>query len=212
MLLPCGQSSINWELQLRSRVLVVVAVVVVAAVLVSAVFVVVYGQIGELETRVGVLEAQNGELQGQVGELQSQLSEQQLQNREQQDRLTDFTYELAKARHLHVEITGYSKGHGGPIVGLTFIIGIDVSVQNNDVVPVTGLTASATLIDNDTGAQIGDTGVTKMGRLNAGESGNFSVPVLYSINSLSRINPANLVITLAASGVILDQLDTRGAT
>jgi len=188
-----------------------VAVVVATAVLVSAVFVVVYGQIGELQNRIGVLEAQNGELQGQVGDLQSQLSEQQLQNREQQDRLTDFTYELAKARHLHVEITGYSKGSGGPIVGLTFIIGINVGVQNNDVVPVSGLTATVTLIDNDTGTPIGDTGAIKMDRLNAGESSNFSVPVLYSINSLSRISPADVVITLTAGSVILDQLDTRGA-
>lgn len=195
---------------MKSRVLVVVAVVV-AAVLVTAVFVVVYGRIGELEKRIGILEAQNGELQGQLGELQSQLSEQQLQNREQQDRLTDFTYELAKARHLHLKITGYLKGHGGPAVGLTFVIGIDVSIQNNDVVPVSGLTLTATLIDNDIGTQIGDTGAIKTGRLNAGESGNFSVPVYYSINSISRINPADVVITLTAGSVILDQLDTRGA-
>ena len=194
----------------KSRGLVVATVAFVAAMLVTAAFV-VYGQIGELQNRIGVLKAQNGELQGELGELQGQLSEQQLQNREQQDRLTDFTYELAKARHLHVEITDYSKGSGGPIAGLTFIIGIYVSVQNNDVVPVTGLTVAATLVDNDTGAQIGDAGKIKTGRLNAGESGNFSVPVLYNINSISRINPADVVITLTAGSAVLDQLDTRGA-
>jgi len=148
-------------------------------------------------------------VQDQLSELENQLSELQLQNREQQDRLTDFTNELAKARHLRVEITDWSKGSGGPIVGLTFIIGIYVIIQNNDVIPVSGLTVSAMLVNKDNGAQIGDTGSVNMGRLNAGESVNFSVPVLYNINSLSLISSAECMIVLKAGSVILDQFDTR---
>ena len=169
----------------------------------------VHSQISELENQIGTLKAQNGEVQDHLFELEKQFSELQLQNREQQDRLNDFTNVLAKARHLHVEITDWSKGSGGPIAGLAFIIGIYVTIQNNDVIPVSGLTVSVTLVNNDNGAQIGDTGVINMGRLNAGEKGNFSVPVLHNINSLSLINSAESVIVLKAGSVILDQFDSR---
>jgi hypothetical protein len=168
-----------------------------------------HSQISELENQIGALKAQNGEVQDQLGELEKQFSELQLQNREQRDRLKDFTNILAKARHLHVEITDWSKGSGGPIAGLAFILGIDVTIQNNEVIPVTGLTVSVTLVNKDNGAQIGDTGVLNMGRLNAGERGNFSVPVLHNINSLSLINSAECVIVLKAGSVILDQFDSR---
>ena len=169
----------------------------------------VHSQNSELQNQIGTLKAQNGEGQAQLGELEKQLSELQLQNREQQDRLKDFTNILAKARHLHVEITDWSKGSGGPIAGLAFILGIYVTIQNNDVIPVSGLTVSVTLVNKDNGAQIGDTGVLNMGRLNAGERGNFSVPVLHNINSLSLINSAECVIVLKAGSVILDQFDSR---
>ena len=169
----------------------------------------VHSQISELENQIGTLKAQNGEVQDHLVELEKQLSELQLQNREQQDRLKDFTNILAKARHLNVEITDWSKGSGGPIAGLAFIIGIYVTIQNNDGIPVSGLTVSVTLMNKDNGAQIGDTGVMNMGRLNAGERGNFSVPVLHNINSLSLINSAECVIVLKAGSVILDQFDSR---
>ena len=169
----------------------------------------VHSQISELENQIITLKAQNSEVQDHLVELEKQLSELQLQNREQQDRLKDFTNILAKARHLHVEITDWVKGSGGPIAGLAFIIGIYVTIQNNDVIPVSGLTLSVTLMNKDNGAQIGDTGVMNMGRLNAGERGNFSVPVLHNINSLSLINSAECVIVLKAGSVILDQFDSR---
>jgi len=190
----------------KRKISVIVTMTVIA--LLFATFF-VYSQISELQNQIGALKAQNGAVQDQLSELENQLSELQLQNREQQDRLTDFTNELAKARHLRVEITDWSKGSGGPIVGLTFIIGIYVIIQNNDVIPVSGLTVSAMLVNKDNGAQIGDTGSVNMGRLNAGESVNFSVPVLYNINSLSLISSAECMIVLKAGSVILDQFDTR---
>ena len=191
---------------MKRKILVIVTVTVIAL-LVAAFF--VYSQISELQNQIGVLKAQNVEVQDQLSELEKQYSELQLQNREQQDRLNDFTNELAKARHLYVKITNWSKGSGGPIAGLTFIIGIYVTIQNNDVIPVSGLTVSALLVNKNNGAQIGDTGVMNMGRLNAGESVNFSVPVLHNINSLSLISSAECVIVLKAGSVILDQFDSR---
>ena len=92
---------------------------------------------------------------------------------------------------------------------LAFIIDIYVIIQNNDVIPVSGLTISVALLNKDNGVQIGDTGVITMGRLNAGESANVTVPVMYNIGSLSLISSAECVIVLTAGNIILDQLDTR---
>lgn len=185
------------------------AIILITIIPLSIVGWLVHNQINDLRNQVVDLQVQNSELQSQNRDLEEQDSELQLQNREQQDRLTDFTNELAKARHLRVEIADWSKGSGGPISGLTFIIGIYVIIQNNDVIPVSGLTVSATLVNKDNGAQIGDTGAVNMGRLNAGESVNFTVPVLYNINSLSVISSAECVIVLTAGNIILDELDTR---
>jgi hypothetical protein len=192
---------------LVKRKATVIGVITILALLVVAWF--IQNHISQLQNQIDKLKAQNSESQDQLSELQNQLSELQLQNREQQDRLNDFTNVLAKARHLYVEITDWSKGSGGPIVCVTFVIGIYVTIQNNDVVPVSGLTVSVTLVNKDNGAQIGDTGVVNIGRLNAGEMGNFSVPVLHSINSLSLIDSAECVIVLKAGSVILDQFDSR---
>ena len=79
---------------------------------------------------------------------------------------------------------------------LAFIIDIYVIIQNNDVIPVSGLTISVALLNKDNGVQIGDTGVITMGRLNAGESANVNVPVMYNINSLSLISSTECVIVL----------------
>ena len=172
----------------------------------------VHSQITDLQNQISELRLQNSALQDKNSDLQEQVNDLQLQNREKQDRLTDFTYELAKARHLYVEITSYSKGSGGPIVGVTFVSEIYVTIKNDDVIPVSGLTITVVLIDKDKGVQIGDTGVTKMGRLNAGESGNFSVSVFYGMSSLSLISSAEVVIVLKAGSVVLDQWDTREST
>ncbi len=195
---------------MKKKALSVIALMAVIALLVAAWF--VNNQISEVQNQISDLQAQNSELQDQNSDLQEQIGELQLQNREKQDRLADFTHELAKARHLRVEITDYSKGGGGPIGGLTFISNIYVLIQNNDVIPVSGLTITVALLNKDNGAQIGDTGVITMGRLNAGESANVTVPVLYNINSLSLISSAECVIVLTAGNIVLDQLDTRELT
>jgi hypothetical protein len=195
---------------MKKKALSVIALIAVIAPLATAW--IVNNQISELQNQISDLQTQNSELQNQNSDLQEQTSELQLQNREKQDRLKDFTHELAKARYLRVEITDYSKGGGGPIGGLTFISNIYVLIQNNDVIPVSGLTITVALLNKDNGAQIGDKGVITMGRLNAGESANVTVPVLYNINSLSLISSAECVIVLTAGNIVLDQLDTREVT
>ena len=185
------------------------AIFLIAVIALSVATWFVNNQICDLQNKVDVLQAQNSELQDQNSDLEEQIGELQLQNREKQDRLNDFTNELAKVRHLRVEITDYSREGDGPIGGLAFISNIYVIIKNNDVIPVSGLTISVALVNKDNGVQIGDTGVITMGRLNAGESANVTVPVMYSISSLSLISTAECVIVLKAGNIILDQLDTR---
>jgi cell division protein FtsL len=208
-LLSRKKPSIEQGLPMKRTALAIVLIVIVSL---SITTWFVHNQINDLQNQINELHLQNSAMQDQNSDLQEQVNELQLQNREKQDRLIDFTHELAKARHLHVEITDYSKGGGGAIGGLTFVSGIYVTIQNNDVIPVSGLTIKVELVDKDKGVQIGDTGVTNTGRLNAGESGNFSVSVLYNMSSLSLIYPAEVVIVLTAGNVVLDQLDTRELT
>jgi hypothetical protein len=82
--------------------------------------------------------------------LEEQIGELQLQNREKQDRLADLTYQLALERHLRLKITAFTWEEGFyPIVGLTISHPINVTVQNDDIIPVSGLTLTFTLINKD---------------------------------------------------------------
>jgi hypothetical protein len=181
----------------KGKTLVIVTVTVIAL-LVASFF--IYAQISELQNQIGVLKAQNSEAQDQLSELQ-------LQNREQQDRLTDFTNELAKTRHLKVEITAFEWiGGFNPIGGLWLGHPVNVTVQNNDVVPFSGIKLWVVLANENTGAEIGTTGGSTIDRLNAGES-----RVIY-ISSMSgpwtsldtSLDEAVCVVTLAADGITLD--------
>jgi heme/copper-type cytochrome/quinol oxidase subunit 2 len=184
----------------KRKTLVVVTVTVIAL-LVASFF--IYAQISELQNQIGALKAQNGEVQGQLSELENQLSELQLQNREQQDRLTDFTNELAKTRHLKVEITAFEWiGGFNPVGGLLIGHPVNVTVQNNDVVPLIGLRLRVSLVRENTGAEISIAGGVTLERLNAGESRVIrSEPCTSLVTSLDE---AVCVVTLAADGITLD--------
>jgi hypothetical protein len=188
----------------KRKTLVIVTVTVIALLVASFL---IYAQISELQNQIGALKAQNGEVQDQLGELENQLGELQLQNREQQDRLTDFTNELSKTRHLKVEITAFEWiGGFNPIGGLWLGHPVNVTVQNNDVVPFSGIKLWVVLANENTGAEIGTTGGSTIDRLNAGES-----RVIY-ISSMSgpwtsldtSLDEAVCVVTLAADGITLD--------
>jgi len=119
------------------RNIIALVTVTVVALLGTALFASI--QFNELQNQISALEIQNGEMQDQIGKLENQLNELQLQNREKQDRLIDFTYELAKERHLNVKITGFSWLGRQGFTGLMAFYAAKVTVQNDDVVPLSGL-------------------------------------------------------------------------
>jgi hypothetical protein len=136
--------------------------------------------------------------------LQEQIGELQLQNREKQDRLADFTHELTKERHLRVKITAFTwKGGFYPIVCVTLSHPINVAVQNDDVIPVSGLTLTFRLVNKDRGTQIGSSGATRIDRLNAGESREIGGAVYTTIGT--SLDYAVCVVTLTVGDIVLDK-------
>jgi cell division protein FtsL len=195
---------IEWGLLVKRKVLVVVAVTIIA--LLGASFL-VYTQISELQNQIGALRAQNGEVQNQLNELENQLSELQLQNREQQDRLNDFTNELAKTRHLKVEITAFEWiGGFNPIGGQWLGHPVNVTIQNNDVVPFLGIELRVVLANENTGAEIGTGGIT-IDRLDAGESREIYIDSMHGPRTslINDLNYSVCVVKLALGDIVLDE-------
>jgi hypothetical protein len=162
-----------------------------------------------VNTQISDLQSQNSELQDQLSESKNQLNEVQLQNSEQQDRLNDFTYELAKARHLKIELSAFQWiGGFNPIGGLWLGHPVNVTVQNNDAVPLSGLKIRVTLANENTGAKIGTggSGIT-IDRLDAGKRQAFYVDGMEgpwtSLNS--SLEDAMCVVTLTVGDIILDR-------
>ena len=162
----------------------------------------IYGQFSSLQAQIADLQAQNSELTSQNSTLQAQVNPLQLQNREQQDRLNDYTLELAKTRHLRLEITAFIwEGGFHPIVGVTLIHPYNATIQNNDVVPAFGLTLTATLLHE--GIKIGDEGVMRIGRLNVGETEVAGYGPLTTIGT--SLDGAVCSVTLSAGTIVLDE-------
>ena len=162
----------------------------------------VQGQLNSLQTQIRELQAHNSELKGQLSEVQNQITELELENRELQDRLNGYTLELAKERHLKLEITAFVwEGGFHPIVGVTLIHPYNVTIQNDDVVPVFGLTLTATLLRG--GIKIGDEGVMRIGRLNVGETEVAGYGPLTTIGT--SLDGAVCSVTLSAGTIVLDE-------
>jgi TolA-binding protein len=162
-----------------------------------------------VNNQISELQSQNSKVQDQLSELQNQLNDLQLQNREQQDRLNDFTYELAKARHLRLEVTAFQWiSSFDPIGGLWLGHPVNVTVENNDVVPLMGLRLRVTLANESTGAKIGasGSGITIDG-LDAGERQSLYVDGMEgpwtSLNS--SLEDAVCVVTLTVGDIVLDR-------
>jgi FtsZ-binding cell division protein ZapB len=184
----------------------IVLIAIIALALASWFF---QNQISDLQNQISELRTENSELQNQTSDLQHQLSDLQLQNREQQDRLTDFTYQLAFRGYLSVKITAFSwLGGFNPVGGLLLDYPVNVTVQNNDVVPLSGLTLTVRLANKNTGAQIGNEGIAyPIDRLNAGESRGIKGWAYATIGT--SLNDAVCVVTLKVGNIVLDEW-TRG--
>jgi hypothetical protein len=163
----------------------------------------VNNQFSSLQNQVADMQTQNNEFQRQLSELQDQVSELELENREKQDRLTDFTFELAKTRHLRVKLVGFQWSSSSPIGGLRMDNTFIITVCNEDVIPVSGLTLTVTAVHEDRGTQIGEAGVTRIGRLNAAETYEISGWVATEVGTSLR--GAVYVVTLRIGEKVLDE-------
>jgi len=180
----------------------VIGIITILALLVVAWL--IQNHISLLQNQIAELKAQNSEAQDQLSELQNQLNELQLQSGEQQDRLSDFTYQLALERHLSVKIIGFSWiGDFNPVAGLAIDRSVNVTVQNNDVVPLSGLTLAVRLVNEDTGKQIGTQGKTSIDRLNVGDAREISGWVITAVSD--DLNDAVCVTMLKVGGIVLDE-------
>jgi cell division protein FtsB len=191
---------------MKRKALAFILIIVIAL---SVVAWLVHNQISDLQSQIDELQTKNSELQEQNSDLQEQVGELELQNREKQDRLTDFTYELAKARHLRVEITTFQwLGGFNPIGGLLLGHPVNVTVKNNDAVPLGGLKLRVVLVHENTRAEIGYTGGKTINRLDAGESREIYFDAMSGPRtslSTSLSGDAVCVVTLAAGDIALDK-------
>jgi hypothetical protein len=162
----------------------------------------VNNQFSSLQNQVADMQTQNNEFQRQLSELQDQVSELELENHEKQDRLTDFTFELAKTRHLRVKLVDFQWSSSSPIGGLRMDNTFIITVCNEDVVPVSGLTLTVTAVQEDRGIHIGE-GVTRIGRLNAAETYEISGWVATEVGTSLR--GAVNVVTLRIGEKVLDE-------
>jgi regulator of replication initiation timing len=182
----------------------IAAVFTAIIVILSVASIVMHSQVSELQARVSHLETQNVELQTQNSTLQTQLNELQLQNQEQQDRLSDLTYQLALGRHLKVEIIQAHCSLGwSPIGGVTVSHPTNVTVVNNDSMPLFGLTATFSFVDKNSGVQIGREMSMEIQRLDAGESQVVNGGVLVELNV--NLDNAICKITLSKGSIVLDE-------
>jgi regulator of replication initiation timing len=182
----------------------VAAALTAIIVILSVTSIALYSQFSGLQTRVSQLETQNAELQNQNSTLQEQLKDLQQQFKEQQDRASDLTYQLALERHLRVEITQAHCSKGWYAYGgVTVSHPANVTVVNNDVVSLFGLTATFQLVDKNSGTQIGHEGVMEIERLDVGKSQVVNGSVLVELN----VNVDNAVckITISKGSIILDE-------
>jgi hypothetical protein len=180
----------------------IVTVTVVSLIVLASLF--VYSEINTLQNEASALKAENEETENQLDELNNQLSELQLQNREQHDRLCDFTYELAEARYVKVEISDFVWiGGFNPVGGLLLGYPVNVTIQNNDVVPLSGLKLRALLVRENTGADYGTPGGATIERLNPGEKEVIRCEPWVPLNM--DLNNSVCMVTLKIGDIVLDK-------
>lgn len=187
---------------MKKKILAIVTVFVVSLIVLASLFVNL--QISTLQNEASALKVENEEAQNQLNELNNQLSELQLQNREQNDRLSDFTYEIVKARYVKVEISDFLWiGGFNPVGGLLLGHPVNVTVQNNDVVPLSGLKLRVLLVRESTGVEFGSPGGVTIERLDAGEKRVIGCSPWASLNT--SLNNSVCMVTLGIGDIVLDR-------
>jgi len=162
----------------------------------------------DLDTKqkeVDILHYENGELQDDKRSLLFEAESLRNQNSELAKQLKNLTEQLALARTLHIEIVDFMPdgwSNYGPYLGVERYRNVfNVTVQNNDVVMVSGLKLSVEMFSG--ARSVGGTFSWKVDLFKAGEKrsieGELIVPT-YTMNNLSY------VITLKSGNIAVDEL------
>ena len=186
---------------------IVASAILIAIIAASTATWFVHTQISELQTQISELQDQNNDLQAQIYDIQGQLNESQNQITEQQRSLRDITYDLALERPLRVLITKFEwVGDFNPIVGLAIGYSVKVTVQNTDVIDVSGLTLTVRLLNKGTIIEVKDSRgfSTGIDQLKAGESREISGQILATLNSFT-IDSAVCAVRLSVRDIVLDE-------
>ncbi len=184
---------------MSKRITLLLASIVIIALAVTAWF--VQAQFGGLQIQVSELEAENSDLQDQIMNLQNQTTALGSQNGKLVNQLGDLTKQLALERSLRIRILSvspraYWNSYGGLLVSYPF----NVTVRNNDVITVSGLTLTVNTFSGL--QQIGWTSVSDVNVLRAGEERVIQGEAVVPLN-----HPSNLtyVATLNSGNVVLDE-------
>lgn len=173
---------------------IIIGIVCVAIIVLSVTALLVNSQLSSLQTQISQLQKQNSNLQNQVTDLQNKTNNYEKQNIVRQEQLSSFTTELAKQRYLYAKITGIEFDNGiYPLGGMTLINYIHVTVLNNDVVPLSGLTIETKLFKQDMITQIGTIEDTQTGIINPGESLNVTAWFFSGFGEAGRTLDGNTI-------------------
>jgi cell division protein FtsL len=186
---------------------IVASAILIAIIAASTAAWFVHTQISELQTQISELQDQNNDLQAQIYDIQGQLNESQNQITEQQRSLRDITYDLALERPLRVLITKFEwVGDFNPIGGLAIGYSVKVTVQNIDVIDVSGLTLTVRLLNKGTIIEVKDSRgfSTAIDQLKAGESREISGQILATLDSFTT-DSAVCAVRLSVRDIVLDE-------
>jgi len=186
---------------------IVLSVFIIAIIALALASWIVHNQVSALQTQISELQARNSALEVQISEIQDHLNETQNQISEQQENLRDITYELALSRPLNVLITKFNwVGDFNPFGGMTMSYPVKVTVRNNDVVDVSGLTLSVRLLIKGTLIGVKDSYgfPIQIDELKAGESQEISGGILATLGSFST-DSAVCAVRLSVRDIVLDE-------
>jgi hypothetical protein len=184
---------------MNKRLISSIAVVLIIALTVSGFL--LFNEFNNFQSEINELKIEIEELEKQKSDLENQTTVMDQQKQEMINQMGDLTKQLALERHLRVEIVSfwhndYWFAYGGLLVGYPF----NASIQNNDVVPFSGLTLTVQAfygLKDETKIN----GWIKIDLLQVGEERVVSGEVVVYIGA-----PSNLtyLATLKAGDTILD--------
>lgn len=188
----------QWYDLMNKQIIGAVAVVILIVAAISV------WQITSLQTQIANSQAQNNDLKSQNGELQNQTTWLQDQNKELQDQISKLEQPGGNYNH-PVKIIAFEwLGGWFPMGGVTLYNPVNVTIRNDEIVTVSGLSMDVKLIDKYSGNQIGTSGGTnQIDPLQPGEVRTVGVGAYTSVGT--SLDNAACVVSLKSGSTLLDE-------